>query len=94
MWCVLLASRSLHRAYNPRDSEGIVKQMQDSLAVLSPELVPVHQRLVILRRQLATLVAKGGSHKAELKPIQEELRKIDSLSTSLLHQVCLYLLLS
>lgn len=66
-----------------------MKQLQDSLAVLSPELVPIHQRLVALRRQLVALAAKEGSHKAELKPIQEELRKIDSLSTSLFHQVCL-----
>jgi hypothetical protein len=61
-----------------------VKQLQDSLAVLSPELVPIHERLVTLRRQLVALAAKEGSHKAELKPIQEELRRIDSLSTSLL----------
>lgn len=61
-----------------------MKQLQDSLAVLSPELVPIHERLVTLRRQLVALAAKEGSHKAELKPIQEELRRIDSLSTSLL----------
>lgn len=40
----------------------------------------MHQRLVNIRRQLVALGAKEGSHKAELKPIQEELRKIDSLS--------------
>ena len=61
----------------------IVKQLQDSLSVLSPELVPVHQRLVTIRRQLVALAAKEGSQKAELKPLQEELRRIDSLSTSL-----------
>ncbi|KAK2463642.1 hypothetical protein APHAL10511_004393 [Amanita phalloides] len=60
------------------ECETIVKQLQDSLAVLSPELLPVHQRLVTLRRHLAALAAKEGSHKADLKPIQEELRKIDS----------------
>ncbi|KAM6496994.1 Protein of unknown function (DUF2408) domain containing protein [Amanita muscaria] len=60
------------------ECEGIVKLMQDSLAVLSPELLPTHQRLVIIRRQLVGLAAKEGAHKAELKPIQEELRKIDS----------------
>jgi hypothetical protein len=63
-------------------AEAIVKQLQESLAVLSPELVPVHQKLVTIRRQLATLAAKEGPQKAELKPLQEELRKIDSLSTS------------
>jgi len=63
-------------------AEAIVKQLQESLAVLSPELVPVHKKLVTLRRQLVTLAAKEGSQKAELKPLQEELRRIDSLSTS------------
>lgn len=69
-------------------AEAIVKQLQESLAVLSPELVPVHKKLVTLRRQLVTLAAKEGSQKAELKPLQEELRRIDSLSTSLIHHVC------
>jgi hypothetical protein len=60
--------------------------LQDSLAVLSVELIPIHARLVTIRRQLVTLAAKEGSHKAELKPLQEELRKIDSLSTFSVHE--------
>jgi NTP pyrophosphatase (non-canonical NTP hydrolase) len=52
--------------------------MQESLAVLSPELLPVHQKLVTIRRQLVSLAAKEGSQKSELKPLQEELRRIDS----------------
>jgi len=48
--------------------------------VLSAELVPLHERLVTIRRKLVALAAKGDSSKAELKPLQEELRKIDSLS--------------
>ena len=107
--------------------------MQDSLAVLSPELIPIHERLVNIRRQLVALAAKETAAqaaiaaagkataesgrkpeakvpcpegeaeaesesktptkdmpnpepivtlrvKAELKPLQEELRRIDSLS--------------
>jgi len=46
------------------------------------ELVPIHQKLVTIRRQLVALGAKEGPQKAELKPLQEELRRIDSLSTS------------
>lgn len=46
--------------------------------MLSVELIPIHEKLVTTRRQLVALAAKEGSHKAELKPIQEELRKIDS----------------
>ncbi|KAF9054443.1 hypothetical protein BJ165DRAFT_1382078 [Panaeolus papilionaceus] len=69
-------TKLLDRQLNECDM--IVKQLQDSLSVLSPELVPVHQRLVTIRRQLVALAAKEGSQKAELKPLQEELRRIDS----------------
>lgn len=60
------------------ECDALVEQLNASLAVLSAELIHVHQRLVNIRRQLVALGAKEGSHKAELKPIQEELRKIDS----------------
>lgn len=60
--------------------DAIVGQLEDSLSILSVELAPIHQRLVTIRRQLVSLAAKEGPHKAELKPLQEELRKIDSLS--------------
>jgi hypothetical protein len=62
--------------------ESVLNRMQDNLSVLCDELLPLHERLVTIRRKLVGLAAKGGSFKAELKPLQEELRKIDSLSTS------------
>lgn len=58
--------------------DTIVRSLQDSLSVLSVELIPIHERLVTVRRQLVALAAKEGTHKAELKPLAEELRKIDS----------------
>jgi hypothetical protein len=58
----------------------VLNRLQENLSVLSSELLPLHERLVTIRRKLAALAAKGGSPKAELKPLQEELRKIDSLS--------------
>ncbi|OAX41236.1 hypothetical protein K503DRAFT_854789 [Rhizopogon vinicolor AM-OR11-026] len=69
-------TKLLERQFNECDT--IVRSLQDSLAVLSVELIPIHERLVTVRRQLVALAAKEGSHKAELKPIAEELRKIDS----------------
>lgn len=91
MWCVLPfrgATSRLTWFISPFFSLGyltyffradaIVRSLQDSLAVLSSELIPIHEKLVTLRRQLVALAAKEGSHKSELKPIQEELRKIDS----------------
>jgi hypothetical protein len=58
-------------------TETLLRELQESLAVLSVELVPIHERLVGIRRKLVALAAKEGSHKADLKPLQEELRKID-----------------
>ncbi|KAH9072228.1 hypothetical protein EDB83DRAFT_2361791 [Lactarius deliciosus] len=60
------------------ECETTLNRLQDNLSVLSAELVPLHERLITIRRRLVTLAAKGGSAKAELKPLQEELRKIDS----------------
>ncbi|KAA1470329.1 hypothetical protein DENSPDRAFT_836110 [Dentipellis sp. KUC8613] len=60
------------------DCESKLRSLQDSLAVLSVELIPIHEKLVNIRRKLVALAAKEGSHKAGLKPLQEELRKIDS----------------
>jgi hypothetical protein len=58
----------------------VLNRLQDNLSVLSVELQPVHERLITIRRKLVTVAAKGISLKAELKPLQEELRKIDALS--------------
>lgn len=52
--------------------------MKESLSELSEELFPIHQKLVILRRQLVTLGAKPKPPKTELRLLQEELRKIDA----------------
>lgn len=56
--------------------------------MLSEELVPIHQKLVSIRRQLVALAAaKEGSRKSDLRALQEELRKIDSLSVSSMHRM-------
>ncbi|EJD07338.1 uncharacterized protein FOMMEDRAFT_16036 [Fomitiporia mediterranea MF3/22] len=61
-----------------KECDRIVASMRDSLSDISVELVPIHEKLVTIRRQLVALAAKDTFSKAELKPIQEELRKIDS----------------
>src|SRR5258707_12117300 len=53
--------------------DAVVKQLQESLSVLSPELVTVHQRLVPIRRQLVPPTAEEGTQKQALKPLQEAL---------------------
>ncbi|KIR26079.1 hypothetical protein I307_06077 [Cryptococcus deuterogattii 99/473] len=64
-----------------RKLEGVERQLDalfQSLTVLSVELVPIHNRLVQLRKELAALAAEPKPNKAECKAILEELRKVDS----------------
>ncbi|KAJ7066150.1 hypothetical protein C8F01DRAFT_1122348 [Mycena amicta] len=69
-------TKLLDRQLNECDSK--IHALEESLKVLSVELIPIHERLVTIRRQLVALAAKDAPHKAELKPLQEELRKIDA----------------
>ncbi|KAG1764830.1 hypothetical protein EDD22DRAFT_882078 [Suillus occidentalis] len=57
-------TKLLERQFN--ECDVIMRSLQDSLSVLSVELVPIHERLVTIRRQLVALAAKEGSHKAEI----------------------------
>lgn len=56
----------------------MLHNLLSSLSVLSVELVPLHQRLISLRRQLAALSARHKPSTADISTILEELRKIDS----------------
>ena len=58
--------------------DAIVQSMKESLSEISVELIPIHERLVSIRRQLVALAAKESISKSELKPLEEELRKIDA----------------
>lgn len=58
--------------------EKVLKTLQGTLSVLSVELVPIHQRLVSVRRQIAAASVKPKPARHEIKTLQEELRKIDS----------------
>jgi len=66
----------LERQLNECDT--VLSTLQDSLSVISPELIPIHERLVNIRRQLVALAAKEKIQRAELKPLLEALRIIDS----------------
>ncbi|KAL7420319.1 hypothetical protein Q5752_005288 [Cryptotrichosporon argae] len=59
-------------------TERMLNTLMSALSVLSIELVPIHQKLVGLRRQLAALATEPKPNKTELKQILEELRKIES----------------
>ncbi|RSH84709.1 uncharacterized protein EHS24_006233 [Apiotrichum porosum] len=59
-------------------TEAILDSLMESLSVLNAELVPLHNRLVLLRKQLMALATDTKPSKAEFKRIVEELRNIDS----------------
>lgn len=58
--------------------EKVLQQLQGTLSVLSVELVPIHQKLVSIRRQIAAAAAKLKPARGEIRKLQEELRAIDS----------------
>jgi len=49
-----------------------------ALSVISVELVPIHQQLVDIRKQLAFMSGDIKANKVEYKALLEELRKIDA----------------
>jgi hypothetical protein len=67
----------LNKKKNKQKKDKMLKSLLASLSVLSVELVPIHQRLITIRRQLAAMAARKPTT-AELTTVQEELRKIDS----------------
>lgn len=58
--------------------EKTLRKLEGTLRVLSVELVPIHQKIITIRRQLAAAAAKPKPARAEIKQLQEELRKIDA----------------
>ncbi|KAH8923267.1 hypothetical protein BT69DRAFT_1242315 [Atractiella rhizophila] len=55
-----------------------LKSLLDSLSVLDVELVPLHQRLIQIRRKLAAIAAKLRPAKSEIEGLWAELKEIDS----------------
>ena len=53
-------------------AENLLRKLQDSLSVLSPELIPIHERLVNIRRQLVALAAKETAREVALAQAHAE----------------------
>ncbi|EIW58671.1 uncharacterized protein TRAVEDRAFT_168314 [Trametes versicolor FP-101664 SS1] len=47
------------------ECDNLLHKLQDSLSVLSPELIPIHERLVNIRRQLVALAAKETAREVD-----------------------------
>lgn len=59
------------------DCDRLLQKLQSSLSRLSPELAPLHQRLITLRRLLASILARPKPSAADTAPILNELRAIE-----------------
>lgn len=57
--------------------DRLVKKLAASLSQLAVELYPMHQRLITLRRLLASIAARPRPAAADVQPILAELRAID-----------------
>jgi uncharacterized phage infection (PIP) family protein YhgE len=55
-----------------------LQDLTQRLSNLSPELFPVQQKLVSIKRQMAALASRKTFTPSELQPLVEELRTIDS----------------
>ncbi|CAL1714834.1 unnamed protein product [Somion occarium] len=63
------------------ECDKILRSLQESLGDLSPELIPIHERLVNIRRQLVALAAKETASQAALKEYEEQLAKQNKITT-------------
>ncbi|GAA5864873.1 hypothetical protein JCM8547_009257 [Rhodosporidiobolus lusitaniae] len=57
--------------------DRLVTKLSSSLSQLSPELYPLHQRLITLRRSLASIAARPRPSANDVAPILAELRQIE-----------------
>jgi len=57
--------------------DRLVTKLASSLSQLAPELFPLHQRLITLRRTLAGIAARPRPSAADVAPILAELRQIE-----------------
>ncbi|KAF9562331.1 hypothetical protein EC968_005252 [Mortierella alpina] len=59
-------------------NNNLMKELQDAANSISPELTPIHRRLVQLRIELATLASRPTWSTSDIHHIQEELREIEA----------------
>ncbi|KAG0214137.1 hypothetical protein BGX28_002653 [Mortierella sp. GBA30] len=59
-------------------NNNLLKELQDAANSISPELTPIHRRLVQLRIELATLASRTSWNTSDIHRIQEELREIEA----------------
>ncbi|GJJ71175.1 hypothetical protein EMPS_03525 [Entomortierella parvispora] len=59
-------------------NNNLLKELSDAAKSISPELAPIHRRLVQLKIELDTLASRSQWNAADIHQIQEELREIEA----------------
>ncbi|KAG9325171.1 hypothetical protein KVV02_002025 [Mortierella alpina] len=59
-------------------NNNLMNELQDAANSISPELTPIHRRLVQLRIELGTLASRPTWSTSDIHHIQEELREIEA----------------
>ncbi|KAI8064722.1 hypothetical protein BC940DRAFT_305178 [Gongronella butleri] len=67
--------------YKFHQCESIYSKLQATIHQVSPELLPIRDQLLRIRRQLLTVACQSEFDGDDLKPLQEELDSIDSKRT-------------
>lgn len=58
--------------------DTLLREVETSMQVISPELEPLMQKLVLLRREIMSVGSKPNFNPNLLKPLQESIRKIEA----------------
>ncbi|KAG0239492.1 hypothetical protein BGX31_002749 [Mortierella sp. GBA43] len=59
-------------------NNNLVKELQEACKQISPDLAPIHRRLVQLKLELGSMASRSTWDASEVHRIQEELREIES----------------
>ncbi|KAI8092151.1 uncharacterized protein B0P05DRAFT_524960 [Gilbertella persicaria] len=65
--------------YKFRQCKNIYNKLLETIHELAPELVPIRDKMLHIRRHLASICTRGGYLPSDIKPLQEKIRAVDSL---------------
>ncbi|KAI8347607.1 hypothetical protein EDC96DRAFT_578154 [Choanephora cucurbitarum] len=65
--------------YKFMQCKNIYEKLLNTIHEVSPELVPIRDKMLHIRRHLASICTRGEYLPSDIKPLQEQIRAIDSL---------------
>ncbi|KAI8364255.1 hypothetical protein BD560DRAFT_403434 [Blakeslea trispora] len=65
--------------YKFMQCKNIYEKLLNTIHTVSPELIPIRDKLLHIRRHLASICTRNEYQPSDIKPLQEEIRAIDNL---------------